>query len=53
MSVNNEEAQFDKYMAGEGRIRRDTPMPDTRVHACLYFIAPTGIYCIFKSINSV
>ena len=29
-------------MEGESRVRRDTPTPDTRVHACLYFIAPTG-----------
>jgi Septin len=44
-----EEAQFDKYMEGEGRIRRDTPMPDTRVHACLYFIAPTGHACLLPN----
>jgi hypothetical protein len=40
------EGQFDKYMEGERRVRRDTPTPDTRVHACLYFIAPTGIFLL-------
>jgi len=33
--------QFDNYLEGETRVER-VEVPDTRVHACLYFIAPTG-----------
>ncbi|VDD79475.1 unnamed protein product [Mesocestoides corti] len=36
------DAQFDNYMAAEGRITRNSKIIDTRVHACLYFLAPTG-----------
>jgi len=35
------EEQFEKYLEEETRITR-VKVPDTRVHACLYFIAPTG-----------
>jgi len=35
------EEQFDHYLEGETRVER-VEGPDTRVHACLYFIAPTG-----------
>lgn len=35
------EKQFEDYLEGETRIER-VEVPDTRVHACLYFIAPTG-----------
>nr|VZI39109.1 unnamed protein product [Spirometra erinaceieuropaei] len=52
-SVNNSEcwqpildfidARFDEYLAAEGRVSRNSAaIPDKRVHACLYFIAPTG-----------
>eukprot|EP00092_Neocalanus_flemingeri_P041025 GFUD01044669.1.p1 GENE.GFUD01044669.1~~GFUD01044669.1.p1 ORF type:complete len:716 (-),score=198.32 GFUD01044669.1:58-2205(-) len=35
--------QFDKYLQEETRINRLNMLtPDTRVHACLYFISPTG-----------
>lgn len=33
--------QFDNYLEGETRVER-VEVSDTRVHACLYFIAPTG-----------
>ncbi|VDM05672.1 unnamed protein product [Schistocephalus solidus] len=53
-SVNNSEcwqpilnfidARFDEYLAAEGRVSRNSvSIPDKRVHACLYFIAPTGM----------
>ena len=35
------EKQFEDFLEGETRIER-VEVPDTRVHACLYFIAPTG-----------
>jgi hypothetical protein len=35
------EQQFDSYLEGETRVQR-VELPDTLVHACLYFIAPTG-----------
>ena len=35
------EKQFEDYLEGETRVER-VELPDTRVHACLYFIAPTG-----------
>jgi len=35
------EKQFEDYLQGETKIER-VEVPDTRVHACLYFIAPTG-----------
>ncbi|EUB62015.1 Septin-7 [Echinococcus granulosus] len=37
------DARFDDYMTAEGRVSRDSrKIADTRVHACLYFLAPTG-----------
>ncbi|KAJ7284432.1 putative cell division control protein CDC3 [Mycena rebaudengoi] len=39
--LRNIDGRFDAYMAQEHRVRR-TKMVDTRVHACLYFIQPTG-----------
>lgn len=33
--------QFEDYLEGETKVER-VEVPDTRVHACLYFIAPTG-----------
>jgi len=35
------DAQFDNFLEGETRVER-IQVADTRVHACLYFIAPTG-----------
>ena len=39
--INYVEKQFDKYLDAETRVER-FPMVDSRIHACLYFIAPTG-----------
>lgn len=37
------DSRFDDYMAAEGRVSRSAgSISDKRVHACLYFIAPTG-----------
>ncbi|KAJ2785035.1 Cell division control protein 11 [Coemansia javaensis] len=36
------EAQYDEVLAEENRIKRNTKFKDTRVHAVLYFISPTG-----------
>ncbi|GME99314.1 unnamed protein product [Ambrosiozyma monospora] len=35
-------AQFDEVLVEESRLRRNPRFKDTRVHACLYFINPTG-----------
>ena len=35
------EEQFNLFLEAETRVNRVT-VPDTRVHACLYFIAPSG-----------
>ncbi|KAL2086542.1 hypothetical protein ACEWY4_017601 [Coilia grayii] len=34
--------QYEKYLKEEVNIARNKRIPDTRVHCCLYFIAPTG-----------
>ncbi|KAL2920092.1 Cell division control protein 3 [Polyrhizophydium stewartii] len=39
--LENIEARFDAYLEQENRVNRKKII-DTRVHACLYFIAPTG-----------
>jgi len=39
--LDNIEARFDSYLEQEIRINRSA-LVDTRVHACIYFIAPTG-----------
>ena len=39
--IENIEARFDSYLEQENRVNRKK-LVDTRVHACLYFIAPTG-----------
>lgn len=39
--VENIESRFDAYLEQENRVNRQN-IVDTRVHACLYFIAPTG-----------
>ena len=36
------ETRFDEVLAEESRIRRNARFQDNRVHACLYFIEPTG-----------
>lgn len=35
------DSKYDEYLNSESRVNRTT-MPDTRVHTCCYFIAPTG-----------
>ena len=35
------DTQYETYLDGEARVNR-RPISDTRVHACLYFIAPSG-----------
>ncbi|VDQ05276.1 unnamed protein product [Trichobilharzia regenti] len=36
-------SRFDDYISGESRVNRPCQsIPDQRVHACIYFIAPTG-----------
>ncbi|KAH8120291.1 cell division control/GTP binding protein [Phellopilus nigrolimitatus] len=39
--VDNIESRFDAYLEQENRVNRQKIM-DNRVHACLYFIQPTG-----------
>ncbi|KZT51440.1 cell division control/GTP binding protein [Calocera cornea HHB12733] len=39
--LDNIEARFDAYLDQENRVNR-SKMVDNRVHACLYFIQPTG-----------
>jgi septin 7 len=39
--VENIEARFDSYLEQENRVNRQK-LVDNRVHACLYFIQPTG-----------
>lgn len=39
--LENIEARFDEYLEQENRVNRQK-MVDNRVHACLYFIQPTG-----------
>ena len=40
--INYVESQYEAFLDAETRVNRVTAMPDTRVHACLYFIAPSG-----------
>ena len=35
------ESQYESFLDAETRVNR-VQMPDSRVHACLYFIAPSG-----------
>ncbi|KAI9268765.1 Septin-domain-containing protein [Sporodiniella umbellata] len=39
--LDNIEARFDAYLEQENRVNRRR-MADNRIHACIYFIAPTG-----------
>lgn len=39
--LDNIESRFDAYLEQENRVNRKNVV-DTRVHACIYFIAPTG-----------
>lgn len=46
--VDNIEARYDAFLEQENRVNR-TKMVDNRVHACLYFIQPTGHSCVLFS----
>ena len=39
--INFVESRYEEFLDAETRVNR-VPLPDTRVHACLYFIAPSG-----------
>ena len=39
--LDNIESRYDLYLEQENRVNR-LKMTDTRVHACIYFIQPTG-----------
>ena len=39
--VENIDARFDAYLEQENRVNR-LKLVDNRVHACIYFIQPTG-----------
>ena len=39
--INYVESQYEAFLDAETRVNRVT-LPDTRVHVCLYFIAPSG-----------
>ena len=39
--INYVESQYENFLDAETRVNR-VSLPDTRVHACLYFIAPSG-----------
>lgn len=43
--LDNIEARFDAYLEQENRVNR-VKMVDNRIHACLYFIEPTGHSCV-------
>ena len=45
--IQNIEAKFEDYLNAESRVNR-TAVQDTRVHCCLYFIAPTGNVCCLR-----
>lgn len=41
--IHHIQSQFEKYFNEELKIKRSLSMPkDTRIHACIYFICPTG-----------
>ncbi|CAH8452286.1 unnamed protein product [Schistosoma haematobium] len=41
--LDNIISRFDDYISGESRVNRPCQsIPDQRIHACIYFIAPTG-----------
>lgn len=43
--VDNIESRFDAYLEQENRVNR-LKLVDNRVHACIYFIQPTGHSCV-------
>lgn len=36
------ESKYEEFLNAESRVTRKTQVPDTRVHCCIYFIAPNG-----------
>ena len=40
--LNYVESQYEAFLEAETKVARNPTMADSRVHACLYFIAPTG-----------
>ncbi|CEQ39177.1 SPOSA6832_00698, partial [Sporobolomyces salmonicolor] len=50
--LDNIEARFDAYLEQENRVNRQK-MVDNRIHACLYFIEPTGHSCAFSPCSRV
>lgn len=36
------ESKYEEFLNAESRVTRKAAPPDTRVHCCLYFIAPSG-----------
>lgn len=36
------ESRYEEYLNAESRVNRVANQPDTRVHCCLYFVAPSG-----------
>lgn len=34
--------RYEEYLNAESRVNRKPHQPDTRVHCCLYFVAPSG-----------
>ena len=40
--LNYVESQYEAFLEAETKVQRSPSMADTRVHACLYFIAPNG-----------
>jgi Septin len=49
--VENIESRFDAYLEQESRVNRQKTV-DNRVHACLYFIQPTGHSSVSPSLPS-
>ena len=45
--MENIESRFDSYLEQENRVNR-LKVVDNRVHACLYFIQPTGHSYVFQ-----
>ena len=43
--LNYVESQYEAFLEAETKVQRSPSMADTRVHACLYFIAPSGRNC--------
>ncbi|XP_039278227.1 septin-7 isoform X7 [Nilaparvata lugens] len=36
------ESRYEEYLNAESRVNRKVQQPDSRVHCCLYFVAPSG-----------